>query len=47
VSTKHANFLIAQDGCTATDVHNLIKLIKEKVYERNEILLETEVQIWP
>jgi UDP-N-acetylmuramate dehydrogenase len=47
VSTKHANFLIAQDGCTATDVHNLIKLIKDKVYERNEIVLETEVQIWP
>jgi len=28
-------------------VMNLIKVIKEKVFERNQIELETEVQIWP
>jgi len=47
VSTKHANFIIAHPGCTADDVHKLIKLIKEKVYDRNQIVLETEVQMWP
>jgi UDP-N-acetylmuramate dehydrogenase len=47
VSGKHANFIIAHPGCTADDVHRLIKLIREKVYERNQIDLETEVQMWP
>ena len=47
VSEKHANFIIAHPGCTAGDVHTLMKAVREKVYEKNEILLETEVQIWP
>lgn len=47
VSDKHANFIIAHPGCRADDVMRLIKVIKEKVYEKNQILLETEVQIWP
>jgi len=25
----------------------LVKIIKEKVYDKNQILLESEVQIWP
>ena len=28
------------------DVLKLVKIIKEKVFDRNQILLETEVQIW-
>jgi len=47
ISTKHANFIVAHEGAKAEDVHKLIKIIREKVYEKNEILLETEVQIWP
>lgn len=47
VSDKHANFIIAHPGCRADDVLKLIKLIKEKVYEKNQIVLETEVQMWP
>jgi UDP-N-acetylmuramate dehydrogenase len=47
VSEKHANFIIAHEGCSAADVHSLMKAVREKVYEKNEILLETEVQIWP
>lgn len=47
VSTKHANFIVAHAGCTSEDVHKLIKVIREKVYERNQIELETEVQMWP
>lgn len=47
VSTKHANFILAYPDCASDDVMKLIKIIKEKVYERNQIELETEVQIWP
>jgi UDP-N-acetylmuramate dehydrogenase len=46
VSTKHANFIIAHPGCLADDVKRVIAIIKEKVWEKNEITLETEVQIW-
>jgi UDP-N-acetylmuramate dehydrogenase len=47
VSAKHANFIIAHKGARAEDVHKLIKIIREKVYEKNEIHLESEVKIWP
>ena len=47
VSSKHANFIIANPGCTAEDVMKLMKIVREKVYDKNEILLETEVQLWP
>ena len=46
VSTKHANFIIAHPGCSADEVMKLVKLIREKVYEKNQILLESEVQVW-
>jgi UDP-N-acetylmuramate dehydrogenase len=47
VSEKHANFIVAHPGCRADDVMKLVKIIKEKVYDKNQILLESEVQIWP
>lgn len=46
VSTIHANFLVAHPGCKASDIMNLIKVVKEKVYDKNQILLESEVKIW-
>ncbi len=46
VSDKHANFVVAHAGCKADDVMNLVKLIREKVWEKNQIHLESEVQIW-
>ena len=46
VSDKHANFVVAHPGCTADDVLKLIKIIRERVFDKNEIHLETEVQIW-
>jgi UDP-N-acetylmuramate dehydrogenase len=46
VSEKHANFIVAHPGCTADDVMTLVKLIREKVYDKNQILLESEVQVW-
>jgi UDP-N-acetylmuramate dehydrogenase len=47
VSAKHANFIVAHPGCRAADVQKLIKVIREKVYDKNEIVLESEVKIWP
>jgi UDP-N-acetylmuramate dehydrogenase len=46
VSEKHANFVIAHPGCKADDVMKLVALIREKVWEKNQIHLESEVQIW-
>src|SRR4051812_37731527 len=47
VSTKHANFIIAHPNCRAQDIHKLVKIIREKVYEKNQIVLESEVKVWP
>lgn len=47
VSAKHANFIVAHPGCRAEDIHNLIKIIREKVYEKNQLALESEVKMWP
>jgi UDP-N-acetylmuramate dehydrogenase len=46
VSSKHANFIIAHPGCKADDVLQMINLIREKVFDRNQIHLESEIQIW-
>ncbi len=46
VSEKHANFIVAHPGCRADDVMRLIKIIREKVWEKNKIHLESEVRIW-
>jgi UDP-N-acetylmuramate dehydrogenase len=46
VSEKHANFIIAHKGATADDVLKLVKIIREKVFEKDGIHLESEVQIW-
>ena len=45
VSNKHANFLINNDGASATQIEDLGKLIIEKVYNKYNILLEWEVKI--
>jgi UDP-N-acetylmuramate dehydrogenase len=46
VSSKHANFIIAHPGCRSEDVLNLIKFVRERVYDKNQIELETEVKMW-
>ncbi|GIW77133.1 MAG: UDP-N-acetylenolpyruvoylglucosamine reductase [Phycisphaerae bacterium] len=47
VSTKHANFIVAHKGCSSQDVLKLIKIIKERVYDKHQVVLESEVRIWP
>ena len=45
VSDVHGNFIVNEGGATATDVLNLIELLKKRVKESRGIELETEVQI--
>ncbi len=47
VSDKHANFIVAHPGCSSEDVLKLVKVIKERVFEKHQVLLESEVKIWP
>jgi len=44
VSPKHANFIIAKRGAKASDIANLIKLIKDNVKNKYDIALEEEIQ---
>ncbi|MFA5250974.1 MAG: UDP-N-acetylmuramate dehydrogenase [Phycisphaerae bacterium] len=46
VSEKHANFILAEDGCKSRDVVRLIDAIKERVKEQFSIELELEIEIW-
>ncbi|HEX8322979.1 MAG TPA: UDP-N-acetylmuramate dehydrogenase [Tepidisphaeraceae bacterium] len=47
VSAKHANFVVAHPGATADDVLKLIKVIQDRVYDKHQTVLESEVKIWP
>jgi UDP-N-acetylmuramate dehydrogenase len=46
VSEKHANFFIAQKGCTSRDIMRLIETVKEKVQKQFNVELELEIEIW-
>ncbi len=46
VSDKHANFIIAEDGCTSRDVTQLIETVKQRVKEKFDVELELEIEIW-
>jgi UDP-N-acetylmuramate dehydrogenase len=46
VSSKHANFIIAQDGCTSRDVVQLIEQVQRRVREQFDVELEPELEIW-
>jgi len=45
ISEKHANFIVNTGNATAKDILALIELVREKVKEERNILLETEVII--
>ena len=44
ISTKHANFIINHGKASATDILKLIKIIKQKVFDKYKILLELEIK---
>lgn len=46
VSDRHANFIVAKEGCTARDVLRLIDLVRARVEKRFSIELELEIQVW-
>lgn len=45
VSTKHANFIVNFDNASANDVIELVKTVKNKVFEQTGIELEMEVKL--
>ena len=45
VSSKHSNFLINKGKATSTDIEELGKQIRDKVYKKFDILLDWEIKI--
>jgi UDP-N-acetylmuramate dehydrogenase len=46
VSDKHANFIIARPGCTATDIMRLIDHVRDTVQKVHAVTLEQEIITW-
>jgi UDP-N-acetylmuramate dehydrogenase len=46
VSEKHANIIVAEEGCTSKEVLDLIGHICEVVEQKSGIELQTEIDIW-
>jgi len=46
VSEKHANFILADAGTTASDVLKLINIVREAVYKHAGVYLELEIEVW-
>jgi len=46
VSDRHANFILADKGATASDVLKLINIVRETVYNKNGVFLELEIEVW-
>jgi UDP-N-acetylmuramate dehydrogenase len=45
ISDKHCGFVINYDNAMAADVLSLMRIIRDRVYEKFEVLLEPEVRI--
>jgi UDP-N-acetylmuramate dehydrogenase len=46
VSEKHANFIVAGDGCKSQDIMRLIEAVQQRVREQFNVVLEPEIEIW-
>ena len=46
VSTRHANFIVADREASASDVLKLIDIVRERVLELYDTQLELEIEIW-
>jgi len=47
VSDRHANFVVAEPGCKAADVLEVMEHVQRAVLERFGIQMEREVVVWP
>ncbi len=47
ISTKHAGFIINKGQASSKDIFTLIEIIKQKIYQKYNILLELEVEYLP
>ena len=45
ISQKHCNFFVNNGNAKSSDIENLIKKVKKKVYEKTGINLELEIKI--
>ena len=46
VSEKHANFIVAHEGCKSSDIKRLIEAVRDRVREEFDVELEPEIEIW-
>jgi len=46
VSERHANFIIAHGGCTASNILAVIEHVEEVVLKRHSVTLERELVVW-
>jgi UDP-N-acetylmuramate dehydrogenase len=46
VSERHANFIVAERGATASDVLHLIDMVRDRVYRVFDTELELEIDVW-
>jgi UDP-N-acetylmuramate dehydrogenase len=46
VSERHANFVVNDSGATATDVLEILDLVRERVAREAKVELELEVRVW-
>ncbi len=46
ISSRHANFIVAYDGATASDVLALIAAARDRVFKRFDVELQLEIEVW-
>ena len=46
VSERNANFIVAEPECTSSDILRLIDLVRDEVFDRTDVELELNVQVW-
>jgi UDP-N-acetylmuramate dehydrogenase len=45
VSTRHAGFIVNAGGATATEITDLMEIVRSAVFDRFGVMLEPEVRI--
>ena len=46
VSDKHANYFVADAGCTAADLLKLVDQVRDRVHQRMGVDLELAIEVW-